>query len=413
MSLPERPGTWAVLTAAPHRLMFFGGALQLLFTLLYWGAELAGRHTGLWLPPATTVPALWAHVALMLYGLYPFFFLGFLMTTYPRWMNGPEVPRQRYLTAFLLLAGGTLLFYLGLFAAKVLMMVAVGLWLAGLAAGLTALWRVYRAAPATSDRFYERWLNAAFVAGWVGLACYGLWLVQGSPLTLRASMEMGLWMFLTPVLVTVSHRMIPFFSGCVLPDYREVKPRWSLWLLNGGLALHGLLAILELRGWLFVADLPVAALALWHTRDWRFRASFRVGLLAVLHVAFLTFGVAMLLYGLQSLALTLTGQLWLARAPLHLLGIGFITAMLIAMATRVSLGHSGRPLTLDAYGWACFLGICLAALLRVRGEWPPLAERLPLHPNLLAALVWLTATAAWLARFLPIYLRPRADGRPG
>jgi uncharacterized protein involved in response to NO len=30
-----------------------------------------------------------------------------------------------------------------------------------------------------------------------------------------------------------------------------------------------------------------------------------------------------------------------------------------------------------------------------------------------AAVLWLAVFVAWAARYLPIYLRPRADGRPG
>jgi uncharacterized protein involved in response to NO len=30
-----------------------------------------------------------------------------------------------------------------------------------------------------------------------------------------------------------------------------------------------------------------------------------------------------------------------------------------------------------------------------------------------AAVLWLVVFLAWAARYLPLYLRPRADGRPG
>jgi len=406
------PRPWLVFTAAPHRMMFFGGAVQLVVVLLYWSAELAGRYTGAWSPPATVIPALWAHMALMLYGLFGFFFFGFLMTTYPRWMRGKEIPRPAYVRTFLLLAAGTLLFYLGLFTAVPVLLAGVVLWLAGMASGMAALWRVYRTAP-TDDRFYETWLNGAFCAGWLGLAAFAAWLLDPRPLWLQLSLNLGLWLYLAPVLSTVAHRMIPFFTGVVVPDYREVRPRWSLWLLNGGLVLHGLLALLDLRPWLFAVDLPLAALAFWHSRAWRFRAALSVRLLAVLHIAYLWFGIALLLYGLQSLALAVTGTLWLDKAPLHAFGIGFVTSMLIGMASRVSLGHSGRPLEADTFIWICFLGVSLTALLRIAGEWPPLWPALGVHPNLLAALAWLGFVGAWVARFLPIYLRPRIDGRPG
>jgi len=84
----------------------------------------------------------------------------------------------------------------------------------------------------------------------------------------------------------------------------------------------------------------------------------------------------------------------------------------VAMATRVTMGHSGRPLRMDRWALACFLGVQLAAVARVAGEvaTAPAAIR-----NLLlgSAVLWLLAFGAWTARHAGILLAPRADGRPG
>ena len=106
---------WNTFTAAPHRMMMFGGTLQLVFAMLYWTAALAARHNGLDMSLETVLPGKWLHGYLMLYGLFPYFIFGFLMTTYPRWMNGPLVERPRYITAFLCMAAGSALAYAGLF----------------------------------------------------------------------------------------------------------------------------------------------------------------------------------------------------------------------------------------------------------------------------------------------------------
>ena len=65
-------------------------------------------------------------------------------------------------------------------------------------------------------------------------------------------------------------------------------------------------------------------------------------------------GTAFALYGADSLLRLAGTSGTLGLAPVHALGIGFFAAMLLAMATRVSLGHSGRPLKADGLVWALF-----------------------------------------------------------
>lgn len=403
---------WKIFTAAPHRMMMFGGTVQLVLALIFWGAELTGRYTGLWDPFETVIPTTFAHGFLMFYTLFPFFLFGFLMTTYPRWMNGPLIPAQRYVTAFLLLAVGTLLFYLGLFLHTVLLALALLILLAGYSTALFALWQVYHTAPARS-RFHETILNGALVAAWLGVASYLLWLWTANWMLLDFTLTAGLWWFMLPLALTVCHRMIPFFSGAVLPDYTLYQPRWSLAAMVACAAAHGLLELAGLQAWLWLVDLPLALLALHHSRRWGFWRSFQVRLLSILHVAFLWVTLGMGLYTLQSLDLLLTGTAMLGRGPLHALTIGFLTSLTLAMATRVTLGHSGRPLQADAFTGVLFWGVGVVAVFRLLSEWPGLGFTPAAHLNLAAAAVWLVAIGAWSLRFGPIYLRPRADGAPG
>jgi uncharacterized protein involved in response to NO len=143
---------------------------------------------------------------------------------------------------------------------------------------------------------------------------------------------------------------------------------------------------------------------------WQFRRSFHARLLAMLHIAFLWLGIAMLLFTLQSLALLVTGSDPIGRAALHALCIGFFTSMIVAMASRVMLGHSGRKLSADTLTWATLLGVNVAALLRIGGEWWPAGGA---WLNLLAGIVWLSALLPWVLRHLPMLLEPRVDGQPG
>jgi uncharacterized protein involved in response to NO len=79
------------------------------------------------------------------------------------------------------------------------------------------------------------------------------------------------------------------------------------------------------------------------------------------------------------------------------------------MVTRVTQGHSGRPLVLGRVALFAFIGMQAVAVLRVVGE----LVASPMDWYRAAALGWLLVFLPWVVRSLWIYLRPRADGRPG
>jgi uncharacterized protein involved in response to NO len=389
-------------------MLFFLGAVQLLAVMAVWLAELGGRYAGLWPAWQWSLPAWQAHAFLMIYGVFPFFIFGFLFTVYPRWMSGPPLSPARYITVAALLAAGWLLFYAGLLTSRTIAVAAVPVILVGWLAAFAALWRVYRQAETRGP--HERLLNLALLFGIVGVALFGYGLVTDTVAVYSLVRELGLWLFLLPVVFLVSHRMIPFFSQSALVNYLMVRPAWGPPLMLVCTAGHAWFEWLGLPEWRFLADLPLAAAALQHSYVWQFRRSFHARLLAMLHIAFLWLGIGMTLYSVQSLFLLVTGTDFLGRAPLHALGIGFIAGMIVAMASRVTLGHSGRSLIADRLTWAVLLGINVTALVRIA------AELLPAHTvvlNIAAALVWLIAFTPWVLHYAPMYLRPRVDRKPG
>ena len=103
----------------------------------------------------------------------------------------------------------------------------------------------------------------------------------------------GLWLFLMPVFLVVSHRMIPFFSSRVLSGYAMYRPAFSLPFLGAACAAHWLLESVSLPGWTWVADAPMAAWVGWLAWKWGLTQSFRARLLAMLHVSLVVLAVAL------------------------------------------------------------------------------------------------------------------------
>ncbi|OIQ84909.1 NnrS protein [mine drainage metagenome] len=402
------PKIWNTFSSAPHRMFFFGGVMQSILTLTWWLTDLGGRYGGFYPPIPWAIPPMDAHAYLMIYGFFPFFIFGFLMTTFPRWMNGEEVERRAYVPAFLLLAAGTLLFYAGLVIGLALLKIAQGLFLAGWGIGLYALLRVYVRAK-HPDKRHATITSMVLVLGWLLIAGFA----SGEVHLVALAKVGGVWLLLLPVFFAVSHRMIPFFTAGVIPGYKIVRPDWALALMPAGALLHAILELCAQQSWTWLADLPMAACAIYLSRAWRLRESLAVPILGMLHIAFAWLGIALLLYSLQSLTLLMTGQFILAKAPMHALTIGYFTSMMLAMVTRVSLGHSGRALVADRLTWSVFLVFQSVAALRVMSELPGLDLGARGQLYVCAGLVWLACFGLWSWKFAPLYWKPRSDGARG
>jgi uncharacterized protein involved in response to NO len=402
---------WHVFTAAPHRVAFLCGIASLLAASAWWGLHLLARYVG---SPRVAldlaIAPVWAHSFVMLFTAIPTFFLGFLFTTYPRWMNGPLVPRHAYVAAPLLLTAATACWLVGVHSGRMLQLVATTLAAAGIMLALTTLLRVLIEAEKVVSHAVVT--SIAFAIGVVCTLGFGLGLWRGDDAILHFAVRSGLWGFLLPVFFAVCHRMIPFFSQGVVPDYVPWRPTWLLTAVVGLAWLRliaGTSGALDLLPWMDTAlFLLCAACAV----RWTALGARGNPLLWTLYVAFAWLPVAMLLQLLRDASFTLTGQWALGRAPIHALGMGFFGGMLVAMVTRVTMGHSGRQLTMHRVPFGCFLAVQVAALARVASEI--VAEPAAIQWLLLGSIaLWLGAFIAWGLSNAPIYLTPRIDGRPG
>lgn len=405
---------WHHLSAAPHRSLFLAGALQGVFTLLWWTFDLMGRYGIVGSAPVWSMTPIWAHAFLMVYGFFPFFIFGFLFTTFPNWMNGEKIKSHHFLGTCLFMAGGIVMFYAGLFIGKPVLAAGIIAMLTGWAIAIMALLRVLLNTQA-QDKRHARVASIAFIFGWLGVAAYLAWLLTDHSLFIDFSRQAGIWFFLLPILLTVSHRMIPFFSSRVLENYVIVRPYVLLWLMLACSAGHGLLQLAGMPQYAWWVDLPLAGCALYLSWAWGLSRSFSVSLLAVLHISFAWLSVSMLLFAAQSLTMWLNEgeRIWFGLAPLHALAIGYFASMVLGMASRVTIGHSGRPLVLDHFTWLLFLGFQAATVFRILPDIIPAASSLGPILYLCAGAVWLICFTLWAAHFAPIYWRARIDGKLG
>ena len=141
--------------------------------------------------------------------------------------------------------------------------------------------------------------------------------------------------------------------------------------------------------------LHVARLARW--QGWRTSDE---PLVLVLHVGYLWLALGLALIGLAIVAPSAVP----AASGLHALTAGAFGVMTLAVMTRASLGHTGRPLTATPRISAIYILVNLGAFVRVTAPF------LPEHYAALLALsaaLWSSAFVWYAIVYAPLLLRPR------
>jgi uncharacterized protein involved in response to NO len=394
------------MAAAPHRLLFLVGAANVMLAMAWWAAWLVTTRFGGVELPRPALPAGWMHAFIMQYQVLPSFIFGFLLTVFPRWLGHPAARARHYLPVGIGLLGGQVLTLAGLVGGLGLLRAGGVLTFLGWAAGMLLLGRVVVNAEKVSGHALS--CLAALTIGLVGLGFYLLLLVRLDGEVALAAIKLGGVPVLLPIYFTVCHRMIPFFTQNVVPGYRSVRPMWVLWAVWALVIAHTALELAHAFAWTWVVDVPLAGLCAALLGTWWPRAAIPP-LLRVLYLGFAWLPVAFVLYALQSGWYALTHEFVLGRAPAHALFIGYFGSLLVAMVTRVTQGHSGRPLVLGRVAAAAFVIVQVTAIVRIAAE----VNADALAWQAAAALAWLVAFLPWVARSTWIYLTPRADGQPG
>lgn len=165
-------------------------------------------------------------------------------------------------------------------------------------------------------------------------------------------------------------------------------------------------ALVALGFWVVLPDeestaLPLAtagvlqAIRVWRWKGW---LAWREPLVWVLHTSY-SF-VPLGLFCLAAVEMKWMGDV----AALHILTAGAIACMTLSVMSRVTRGHTGRPLTASFTTLLTYFALIGAALSR------PLADMLPTHYATListSGLLWFLAYVLFLAEYAPMLISKR------
>ena len=220
-----------------------------------------------------------------------------------------------------------------------------------------------------------------------------------------ASVRVGL-LALVAMVVIIGGRIVPSFThnhlkrfapDAPLPVRHAMLDRISLGSVVG-FAIAAALQLPDVATGLLALLAAVsngARLALW-----RGLATIDTPIVIVLHV-----GYGWLVVGLAIWSAADLGGFMSEVAALHALATGGIGTMVLAVMSRASLGHTGRPLVAPPSVVAAYALVSLAAVLRAFG--PALLPQVYNEIMLAAGLAWLAAFVTFTLVYFPILTTAR------
>jgi uncharacterized protein involved in response to NO len=352
--------------------------------------------------PFGSLPGVYWHAHEMLFGFVIAAVAGFLLTAVPSWTGSAAVTgRKLYLVVGLWLVGRLAMAYAG----------DLPFWLLAMAelALLPAL-VIYLAPPLLRARNRNVAILGVVTVLWLLDAAFMRALQAGDIVLAAGAARVTIDLVLLLVCV-IGGRIVPAFTANALRKAgSEVKPVTRSWLEIVAIGSVVAIALCDL----FIPDGIAAGLlagvaALAHTVRLAGWKSFRMGrepILWVLHA-----GYAWVPVGLALKAAWLLGDAGFAAKWQHALTYGAFGTMILAVMTRASLGHTGRPLVVARSIAVAYVLLTLGALLRVFGA--AIAPERYLLLLTASGVLWTLAFLIFVVVYAPILTSPRIDGRQG
>ncbi|MCK5894240.1 MAG: NnrS family protein [Endozoicomonadaceae bacterium] len=377
------------------RPFFLSGALFSIVALLVWGNFLLGVWQ--W---TFYVNPLWWHAHEMLFGFGGAIIIGFLLTAVQTWTSIPSVRGWNL----------ALLFFIWLAARLGMLLIQEPIeWLAIVDLIWLPLSAVMLAQPVIKAK---KWHNLPFVPLLLlmtainGQMHYAAFHADHS-LAMQAASS-GL-LLITVLMLMLGGRVIPFFTSARLDFAQPNRLRWLelMALLPTGLVLLIKVSLLSVNTSMITVLLLIACIAnTWRLLRWKPWLTLSEPLLWSLHLSY-----AFIILGVLCFALTPIAE-WIYVMALHILAIGGMGGLILAMICRVTLGHTGRPMQLPSriVGFALALP-AFSALLR--SVLPELVPDLRSSFYVISILLWVVAYGTFLVFYSGMLWQKRADGKLG
>lgn len=355
-----------------------------------WALILSGTGQSSFFYPARD----W-HVHEMLFGFLPAVMTGFLLTAIPNWTDRPPVRGIPLLSMLLLWLAGRLAIAAP-WPPPLAIVIVDGTFLILLAA---VVWREIAAAKAW-DRSPIGVLIGLYATANI---LFHLLALSGRETDLAERMAFA---FIMMLLTLIGGRITPAFTSEYRAQHGLEGETLAFSRVDGlSIMLAGIAAVSWISapqsmatGWILLAAGAANLLRLSRWRGW---TTWREPLVLILHLGYGWVVLSMLALGTAILGLGLR-----STDAVHALTTGAVGSMTLAIMTRATLGHTGRPRHAGSMTVMIYLLANLGAILRVFGTTTGLSTNVALG---LAAAAWSSAYLLFAVTYGPYLSRPSID----
>ncbi len=376
------------------RPFFLAGALFAVISILLWGMLLSGKIT---LP--SQLPSTQWHAHEMLFGFAGAIILGFLLTAVQNWTGYPGLKGKKL----------ALLFSIWLLARFAMFLLPPELFWITMVLELT--WMPLTALVLAQAVLHaKQWRNLFFVPLLLIMTVLNAISLLGFKSYDYTISQHAIWsmLFLVFFIIAVmGGRVIPFFTSkgtgtekvqpIQILEYLALIPLLLLAVFTWFPSLSAISGVLALFA---------GAANLIRVIRWKPMLTLPVPLLWSLHLSYLLLSIGLLLY-----ALALFVPSFNATTMIHLTAISGFGGIILAMISRVSLGHTGRSLIAPKWMNIAFIATVICGLSRV--ILPFVIPDLIIMAYWVSILLWCSAFILFVLFYAKMLLSARLDKRPG
>lgn len=371
------------------RPLFLCGSIFSIVAIFIWAGIFSGHlHLNVF------GGGLWWHIHEMLFGFVCAIIMGFLLTAVQNWTSQKSISHFPLLTLVLLWLSARL---------ALLFPSVLPSWLISLLdisfLPTAAFFFIHPIIKA------KLWRNLIFLPLLIALTLANVAMhysvhIEDFSIILPASKTAVL--VVAMIMSIMGGRVIPMFTanGTGTPKAKEIN-----WLEKG--ALGSLLLVLIFNSGLISLPNMMNALLLFTAASfhyirvirWRFWITLRTPLVWSLHLSYSFIPTGLLFFGISQISDVIS-----TSQAIHTITVGAMGMMILSMISRVTLGHTGRPIQVGRLMTSAFIIFFLATLVRIFGA-------LFTDDNLLiiisSALFWAGAYALFVFKYAPILIKKR------
>ena len=371
------------------RPFFLLASLFSIFALLLWNATLSGD---IGINPYGG--SLWWHMHEMLFGFVAAIIVGFLLTAVQNW------------TGVRSLNGKGLMLLLGIWLiARVLFFFPdyIAYWfIAAIDIAFLPLSACVLAYPIIKVKL---WRNLMFIPVLLMMSIANVimhYSVVSQTPQLLSHATSAMVLLVTFVMCLMGGRVFPMFTanGTQTPRVNAIGWLDKLAIISTLFVVLIGSNLVELPTIISAAVFFIASAA--HTVRvfrWKIWVTFKTPLVWSLHLSYWCIALGLFLYGL-SMVTNLVSQ----SQAIHTLTIGAMATMILAMISRVSLGHTGRNIVVGKIMTIAFVAIVLAFIIRVFGIYWISNYQQVLSMSI---LFWVIGYGSFIALYFPILTKAK------